>query len=266
MGERDGRNPEMMYQNVDLVKMGEVAARLPSFQKKEENAKEAVREAFARCKNPYLAISGGKDSVAMAGLVNEVAKELGRDFAMWAHLSDASFPGTEETIKATAEKLGREVILDWSPVSAFDVVGQGSKKQFGKHGYFFDAIKNFVETEKKDLAFIGVRAYESGRRMKAVRVHGMNFESTVPTYCKICYPLAWYKLEDVAATIVKYSLPIHPIYSKKWVSVYNNAWIRLGYATATDMLNKGTAVFLKLNYPEIYQKLEQAYPEVKNYI
>jgi len=254
----------MNFKNIDLVKMGKVAMQLSSFKKKEERAKQAIREAFERCKNPYLAISGGKDSVAMAGLVNEVAKEMRRDFVMWAHLSDASFPRTEDIIKLTAEHLGREVIIDWSPVSAFDVVGKGSKVQFGKRGYFFDAIKNFVESENKDLAFIGVRAYESKRRMKAARAHGMNFETNVPTYCKVCYPILWYKLEDVAATLVKYNLPIHPIYFKKCVN--GNTWIRLGYVTATDLLHQGTAVFLKLNYPELYKKLGEAFPEVKQYV
>ncbi len=252
-----------MY-SINLIEIGEVAMQLSSFKKKEDRAKQSIKDAFNRCENPYMAISGGKDSVAMAGLVNEVAKEMDRDFVLWGHLSDASFPATEEVIKLTGEKIGRKVIIDWSPVSAFDVVGRGSEVLFGKQGYFFDAIKNFVETEKKDLAFIGVRAYESKRRMKAVKVHGMNFESNVPTYCKICYPLAWYKLEDVAASIVKYDMPVHPIYFKKCID--KTTWIRLGYVTATDLLNKGTAVFLKLNYPEMYRKLAEAYPEVKNYV
>lgn len=46
-------------------------------------------------------------------------------------------------------------------------------KQFGKQGYFFDAIENCINTYNRNLSFIGVRAYESKRRMKAVKAHGM---------------------------------------------------------------------------------------------
>lgn len=248
---------------MDLLKLGRLAVRSASFQKKEQKAREAIKIAFERCNNPYLSISGGKDSVAMAGIVNDVARQLNRDFVMWAHLSDASFPGTEEVIKTTADRIGREVIIDWSPVSAFDVIGQGSIVRFGKKGYFFSAIEEFVLGEKKDLAFIGVRADESKRRKKAVIVNGMNFKTTVPAPCMVCYPLAWYTLNDVAATIVKYDLPLHPIYNKIAV---DNRDIRLGYVTARDLFNKGTAVFLKLNYPSLYNKLVKAFPEVKNYV
>src|SRR5690606_18113599 len=139
------------------------------------------KQAFSQCKRPYVAVSGGKDSIAMLGIVDDVAKELGRDFEIWAHLSDASFPGTEETIRETCRIIGREPIIDWSPVSAFDVIDQGSKQQFGKKGYFFDAIKNYVETNNRDLVFIGVRAQESARRRRAVRIHGQIFQTSVPS-------------------------------------------------------------------------------------
>ena len=219
-------------------------------------------EAFSLDERAYVAISGGKDSVALAGVVDEAARKAGRDFVLWAHVSDASFPGTVETIRATAERLGRRLVLDESPVSAFDVVGKQSRQAFGKTGYFFDAIRRFVEGEDRRLAFVGVRADESKRRRNACRTQGQIFRSNTPCRHTKCLPLAWFTIQDVAAAIMHYGLPIHPIYGK--ISLDNKA-IRLGYVTALDLAHKGTVAFLKLNYPELYNKLVAVYPEVSRY-
>jgi 3'-phosphoadenosine 5'-phosphosulfate sulfotransferase (PAPS reductase)/FAD synthetase len=247
-----------------LQELGELRLNMPVYRRRMEKAKETTRSAFMQCEKPYVAVSGGKDSIAMLGIVDDVAKEIGKDYEVWAHLSDASFPGTEETIREACQIIDREPIIDWSPVSAFDVVQKGSNQQFGKKGYFFDAIKSYVEANERDLVFIGVRAQESKRRTKAVRIHGQIFKTSVPSPITVCYPLAYFEIEDVAAAIIEYGLPFHPIYYKKDLEG-NPLNIRLGYVTAKDLLHRGTAVFLKLNYPELYNKLAQKWPEVRNY-
>jgi 3'-phosphoadenosine 5'-phosphosulfate sulfotransferase (PAPS reductase)/FAD synthetase len=254
---------------IDFLEMGKVWKNSKAFIKKFETACYYVEKAFKISKNPYLAISGGKDSIAMVGVVEEVAKRIGREYTLWGHISDASFPGTIETIEAVKTITDRKLIIDASERSAFEVLREKVEintqfdKQFGKKGYFFEAIKNNIINNDFDLAFVGVRAYESKRRMKAVKAHGHLFVSNVPIHCNVCYPLAWFKLEDVGAVIEKYNLPIHPIYSKKGVNSVQG--IRLGYLTATDLLHKGTATFIKLNYPEMFEKLIDVMPEIKNY-
>jgi 3'-phosphoadenosine 5'-phosphosulfate sulfotransferase (PAPS reductase)/FAD synthetase len=239
-------------------------ARLKSieFAKKEERAISAIREIFEKYKNISLSISGGKDSVAMLGIVNRVANEMQKDFVLWVHVSDASFPGTIETIKECSAITKRRLIIDESPVSAFDVIPEGEVRAFGKKGYFFSAIKKFVETNRIDAQFIGVRAWESKRRRKACFAHGQIFSTTVPTKCITCFPIAWYQVEDVSASIIKYGLPFHPIYSMKGDSTK----IRLGYVTAKDLLTKGTAHFIKNNYQELFNKLQKHFPEVRQYV
>jgi len=249
-------------ENYNLRKLGEIAVHTNTYKRARDKAIENAMAAFRISKKPYLAISGGKDSVAMAGIVNEAAKSIGRDYILWCHVSDASYPGTEETVIATGERLNRQVILDRSPVSAFDVVGQQSAKQFGKKGYFFEAIARFVRTGGYDLAFVGVRAAESARRKKAARVHGELFHSNIPTACWRSHPILWFHVEHVAAALIEFDLPIHPIYEKIAV---NNESIRLGYITALDLVHRGTVVFLRVNYPELYQKLITAYPEAAQY-
>ena len=42
-------------------------------------------------------------------------------------------------------------------------------------------------------------------------------------------------------------------------------FIHLGYITSRDLLDKGTAVFLQVNYPDIFNKLRKFFPDIGNY-
>jgi 3'-phosphoadenosine 5'-phosphosulfate sulfotransferase (PAPS reductase)/FAD synthetase len=247
-----------MEKNIDLRKIGPIMQGYPLHEKRILYAKNIIRKAFDSADKCYLALSGGKDSVAMAGLVNDVAIELNRDFALWAHISDASFPGTEETIREIADITDRKLILSASPVSAFDVIGRQSSVAFGKTGFFFNAISEIEQDH--DLAFVGVRASESKRRKKACKAKGPIFSKQKGL---VCYPLIWCDINDVAGIIHRYDLPIHPIYEKK--PIKDNA-IRLGYITSLDLFHKGTAFFLKQNYPDLYYKFVKAYPKALQYV
>ncbi len=248
-----------------LHEIGKISAKSLSFRRKLDTAKNIVRKALSLYTYPYVAVSGGKDSMAMLGIVDDVAAEMGIDFEVFSHLSDASFPGTEEAIVEAVDRLGRKAVLDWSPVSAFEVMGRpGSWTHLGKKGFFFKGIKNYVTSTGKDLAFVGVRASESSRRRRALRIKGSIFQTKTPSPITVCYPLAWFDVKDVAAAIVYYGLPIHPIYGKNPVGE-DPLNIRLGYVTAKDLLSHGTAVFIKVNYPDIYKKMASYWPEIRQY-
>lgn len=244
----------------DLRQVGKIHQHTAQFRLRREQAEHFTHEAFAQFQTPYLALSGGKDSVAMLGVVDSVARSMGRTFELWTHVSDASFPGTIETVRACAEKTGRPLILDESPVSAFDVIGQQSAQHFGKTGYFFDAVAKQCATH--DLVFVGVRAAESKRRKHASLAHGHLFETHIPAHHWKCHPLCWWDVKDVAAALAYYDLPIHPIYEKFPTDI---GAIRLGYATALDLIEKGTLVFLRKNYPLLFLKLIQARPELRRF-
>lgn len=226
-------------------------------------------ECFEKADRPYLALSGGKDSVAMAFIVNEAAKKCGKDFRMWAHISDASFPGTLETCKAVSEMTGRVLDIYESEKSSFSFIGNKKKQSFGKSGIFFDSVRDYARD--KDFVFVGVRAYESSRRMTAAKVHGQVFFSKSMGNVTVCHPILWFRLIDVAAALVEYNAPIHPIYRKAPIKDYMNSFaedsfIRLGYITSKDLLNEGTAVFLRVNYPDKFNELAQVYPEIRLWV
>lgn len=253
----------MQYErHSDLRAMGRIRRLMPEYRTRTTQAKIFINSAFSECHRPYVALSGGKDSVAMLALVADVARSLERDVVAWSHVSDASFPGTIETCIDACRAAGVRLILDESPVSAFDVVGRQSRQRFGKVGYFFGRIKEFVDTGGYDLAFVGVRAAESKRRRDACRAHGPLFWSETPTGCWRSHPLQWFSLEDVAAVLCEYGMPMHPIYDQ---APMGSMPIRLGYATSLDLLDRGTAVFMRRNYPALFRRLCDVYPPARNY-
>jgi 3'-phosphoadenosine 5'-phosphosulfate sulfotransferase (PAPS reductase)/FAD synthetase len=252
----------------EFVKIGQIRSKMLEYKRKKEAAIGISEKILNDSKSPYMAISGGKDSVAMAYIIGEAVKRTGKTVRIWGHVSDASFPGTVETIQEVSTRLSLPLDIYTSEVSAFSVFGKQSKQAFGKTGYFFDSVRNYAKD--KDVAFVGVRAAESKRRTKAAYANGRVFYSKSMGDVTVCHPILWYKLEDVAATLWEYDAPIHPIYEKMSLdSGFNcngeDKFIRLGYATSKDLLTKGTAMFIKVNYPDIFEKLRCAWPEISCY-
>lgn len=253
----------------DFLNVGRIQSKMVSYQRKKEKAIECCIKALEMSQSPYVSLSGGKDSVAMCYIVDEAARMLGKNFRIWTHLSDASFPGTEETCRKVAENLGRSWDVYRCETSAFDAIDGRYRAAFGKRGVFFDSIREYAAD--KDLSFVGVRASESKRRRKGANVHGQIFQSESMGNVIVCHPVLWFRLEDVAATLYEYQAPIHPIYAKASLDLGKNSqgeemFIRLSYITSKDLLNKGTAVFLKLNYPREFAKLCEAWPEIKRFV
>lgn len=252
----------------EFIEIGRLRSKTSNYKVKKASAIELCRQQLEYSKNPYVSLSGGKDSAAMCYLVNEAVKSCKKDFRIWSHISDASFPGTLETCRLIAQKLGRSLDV-YESSGAFEALKKAKKQSFGKSGVFFDSVRQYAAD--KDLSFVGVRAFESKRRMKSAQVHGQVFYSESMGEVMVCHPLLWFRLEDVAAAMYEYDIPIHPIYYKADIECQKNSlkedsFIRLSYVTSRDLLNKGTAVFLKYNYPEIYNMLQKAYPDIKQYV
>lgn len=249
------------------MERGRVNSRLTAYRRKKDEAMKVCTEQLAAHKAPYVALSGGKDSVAMAFLVDAAARSAGCDFTLWSHISDASFPGTEETCREVAERLGRHIDIYTSPFSAYDALDSKKRAAFGKTGVFFGSLREYAKD--KDLAFVGVRARESKRRTKAAKAHGMVFHSSIGDVT-VVNPLQWFTVYDVASLLYETDAPIHPIYKKFSIddgigSGGEPRFIRLSYITSRDLLDKGTAVFLKTNYPDKFNLLLRYFPEIGNY-
>lgn len=196
----------------EFLNCGQLQSKMRQYKDKKKRALDICCECLEKAEHPYLALSGGKDSVAMAFIVDEAARKCDKDFRIWSHISDASFPGTLETCKAVAKMTGRVLDIYESEKSAFSYIGNEKKQSFGKTGVFFDSVRDYARD--KDLSFVGVRALESKRRMNAAKIHGQIFYSKSMGDITVCHPLLWFRLVNIAAALVEYDAPIHPIYKK----------------------------------------------------
>ena len=252
----------------DFYEIGKIRSKSQVFLKKLNDSISICAEQLETHKFPYVALSGGKDSGVLTYVVNEAAKRAGKDYKIWSHVSDASFPGTVETINKIAESLDKTVDFYRSKYSAIETISETKEqRKFGKSGVFYNSVREYAKD--KDLSFVGVRASESKRRKKAANVHGWTFHSKSMGDVDVCYPILWFRLEDIAAATVMFNIPVHPIYEKQSINMGKNSngedyFIRLGYITSRDLLDKGTAIFIKLNYPDIFAKLQKSYPNIQN--
>lgn len=252
----------------EIFECGKLRSKMRAYQNKKLKAIDLCVEALESHADPYVALSGGKDSVAMAFIVNEAAEKCGKDFNLWVHLSDASFPGTEETCKMVSEMTRRNLDVSRCEQSAFELLTVDPVQAFGKSGVFFSEVRKYNKT--KDLAFVGVRAYESKRRMNAAKAHGSSFFSASMGDIDISNPIQWFDVYDVFAALYEFSAPIHPIYKMKSIDKGTNSngepyFIRLSYITSKDLWSRGTLTFIKLNYPEIYSKLIEYCPDASRF-
>lgn len=247
-----------------LKQLGNIHKDTRLFKRNLDRAINIALSALKIAKNPCVNISAGKDSIAMLAVVSEAAIKINKSFKAWIHISDASYPETIETAKKACELCDVELLISESPISAFSIDFSNEVKKFGKEGVFFSEIKKNIETNNFDVVFIGNRMHESKRRLKACLGNGAIYNTTVPTKHICCTPIMFYKLEDVAATIQYFNLPLHPIYEKWHDKGFDK--IRLGYITAQDLQEFGTIVFLKKNYPQIFNKLSKFNPNVRKYV
>ena len=252
-----------------ILQAARIRGKLASYRAKLEKSIQLCEDALASHKAPYVALSGGKDSVAMAYIVDEAARRCGRDFTLWLHASDASFPGTVETCQRVADQTGRRLDVSMCRTSAFDMLSMDRVRAFGKQGIFFDEVRRYAQD--KDLAFVGTRAAESKRRRSAAKAHGDSFYSRSMGDVDVVCPMQWFDLVDVFAAILHYNAPIHPIYYKIPVNTKDaNAngepqFIRLSYVTSRDLWDAGTLYFIKVNYPDLYARVIEHLPDASIY-
>ena len=250
-----------------FIECGKLRSQMLTYQRKKKKAIELCTNVLSAHTAPYVALSGGKDSVAMAFIVNDAAKKCGKDFRLWSHISDASFPGTEETCEKVSEMINRPLDISRSD-QAFEMLSVKDVTAFGKKGVFFSEVRRY--NQSKDVVFVGVRAGESKRRMNAAKAHGTVFRSESMGGISVVNPLQWFDVFDVAAALSEYNAPIHPIYHKIPVENGSNGngeplFIRLSYITSKDLWNRGTLVFIKINYPDIYARMLKYCPEISRY-
>lgn len=244
-------------------------SRLPVYKRRYAFSVNIAMEWLKQCENPYIAVSGGKDSVCVVHLVQSAAKQLDRPLApvMW-HDSGYEWPGSRLVI----ERLARQGLIDKLHIArpSEDVLelkrqqarGEISAKQKDQAA-LFGPVDELVKKEGFDGVALGLRQEESrGRRMDGM-IHG-------PIHRRKdgllrCNPISRWTWEDVFACAASHCLPLHPIYSAPLYQLENRGRIRLSWWLSTDHWRHGEIKWVRSVYPKIYAEIIRLIPEVSQY-
>lgn len=240
-------------------------ARLPLFKRRIDAAKAVALDWLRQCSRHYVACSGGKDSTAMLHLVAQVA---GGPVDVMFHDSGVEWPGAREAIDRLNEMgLIKELHVvrpsaDVLELKRRQASGEISAAQKDKLA-LFNPINDFVRLKGYRGVALGLRKGESAGRLMNRATRGLAY--TRNDGIMVCTPLGDWEWQDIYAYIALHALPLHPIYSAPLNGLEHRGRIRLSWWASTDNHRHGEIWWVKKNFPEIYQRLSAAIPEVGRY-
>lgn len=244
----------------------------------------------------YAGCSGGKDSVAMGGIL-ESCGALDCVPLVYAH-TPLTYPDTLETVQATAERLNADLhVVEPDDVEAHvDRVcrqWKTEKPQPGVEGYsvldLLRAIPADVDITSKEAmaaigrccasgnmciawmyeheyrgSFVGLRAAESKAREAYAKFHGAVYKHVTDDTWSVCPMLGW-SSDDVFAYLLERDLPIHPYYERAWglVGGEHPGRLRVDLGIVSENIaSHGALATVAKVYPEWWASLRRLRPEL----
>jgi 3'-phosphoadenosine 5'-phosphosulfate sulfotransferase (PAPS reductase)/FAD synthetase len=164
----------------------------------------------------YGSLSGGKDSVALAGLLVECKIEV-----PWCHAHTwLNLPDTLATVDAIADQLDLRLDLVESEedpsalLPGLDALEGQAMTDLCNRFSAGELLRQYCYLHGYDGHFDGCRADENKRtRGRLFRSRGPVWQSRVDRKWS-CSPLAWWSARDSFAFCVSRGLPIHPFYRR----------------------------------------------------
>jgi len=249
---------------IDRAEEYRLYAKLNCFTRRLEKTRLFITDCLSRCKNPYVAWSGGKDSTVMLHLVMEQRP----DIPALCVQSELDYPDNIEIVERATKELSVNLILLHPEASPWEIL----KKHGGPFGQvnvasseldkkcFYEPINRAVEQYGFDAVFLGLRAEESRARLMNRRVRGLSYRQKVGM--QVFTPLGDWTGRDVFAYLVTRNLPINQVYSKVKFHPEPER-IREGWWLPGDFsASRGSVAWLKYYYPDKYRELKEHFPEV----
>lgn len=227
-----------------------------------ETARKLIRVWLNRCEQPYVAFSGGKDSLVMLHLIRREAN-VPALFGDDEHL----YPGTEEMI-ARMSNLHRicgsvqhcEWYQSWSerpddlPEGAVWVDSDPDE----------GSIIHYAREHGFDGAAIGIRTEESGARTVHIRSQGKLFFACEKQVWQ-CAPIAGWSARDVWGYIVRHDLEYHPAYDVMAEEGIEMGRRRVGPFAPAYALDSALPI-LRRCFPDTFRQFANEYPEANRYV
>lgn len=230
-------------------------------------AKKTIASFVELCERPYIGLSGGKDSVALAAIARDIGVRL-----TVSQRDDFDFPGQTEHVEAVARSLDLDLhiirpkisVVGWLKAARLplDADIHSSTAQLSKD-VFYGLIKSWTKDQGADGAILGLRKGESHGRLMNRITHGLIYERK--DGMKICQPIADFEPIDVYAVILSRDLPLLPLYKAIGFKPEEPWRLREGWPVHATAGRWGYYTWLKLYYPSMYATVVDIFPEAKFY-
>lgn len=241
----------------------ELHAKTASYRRKVEAAQEIIGEALARLESPYIAFSGGKDSVVVLHLVRTLAPDT---VAVWSD-DEWNLPETTALVEATpnchriaARVAHAEWFTSWDTPNP--VLPTGT---IWVDAYANDGLQTYAHQQGYDGVFIGLRADENSRRNVHLRTFGQLYFAAKHGVWQ-CNPVAWWTVNDVWAYIHANHVPYNAAYDKLAAMGIPLDRQRIGPLAQARVLGYGQIAILKRGWPDLYNRFVARYPEASAYV
>jgi predicted phosphoadenosine phosphosulfate sulfurtransferase len=220
-------------------------ARSAGFARRLVEAEALIRAGLDVCQAPYVAFSVGKDSAVLAHLVMRVRPEVELRFIRWEE--SQYLDNYEEVLAAWEARCApRLVVLDLARDS-LAVRAAGRWEQLR-------------QVAPCDGYFIGLRAEESRKRRLTLRQHGALYQQASGLW-RVA-PLAWWRMDDVAAYIVQHDLPMLGTYHAEGLAARTSARVPRDHLNIREQALSA----LRQRDPGRWNQLRQLLPEVAGYL
>lgn len=243
-------------------KMDLLHSRTLEFRSVVASAQQTIHHALQHMKKPYISFSGGKDSLVMLHMILEQKQDL--PVIYWD--ADASYPDTDEFLN----RLAIQWKLDFKRIKTEPMLNI-----FRKYGINHPQIeeKTMIATVYRPIAklmkqyhfdgvFVGLREEESFGRRQLIKHKGQTFWNKYQHVTE-CLPVAYFRTEDIWAYITSRNLPYNSVYDHTAMCPRNE--IRVSYYCGESAREFGRFVWLKKEYPDLYNRFAAEFPEVREW-
>jgi len=244
-------------------------AKLPVFKRRIEKTQQIIERAMAMIKNPYTAISFGKDSMVLMHLLIQHNPNMPM---VWSDRgAEAELPATYPFIERVRDRYNLNLRIIKPEMSMFEIyrqyglpeIDEGITKAIVKEINLVRTFARYVQENGVDGYFQGLRADESRGRLMFAKNYGVMFKRSKDNLV-VCNPLLWWTARDIWAYIVINDIPYHPEYDNN--KFRDREFLRLSNWSGLYWAQEGRIAELKYYHPELFEIFASKFPEVKQFV
>ena len=226
--------------------------RLPSFQRKLERARALIADALRHSEHPYVAFSGGKDSLLVLALA---AAERPGIVAVWSD-DELEYADQPTYIPNVCEQLGATLLVTLGYTTHGGWFTPWSDRPYWREPHpdalhIGQRVETWMARQGYDCAFVGLRKSESTSRTAYLSAKGRLYRQRNGMWQ--CNPLAGWSTDEVWAAIAGLGLPYNPVYDRLAAIGVERELQRVG------PLPLAPGWILQRGWPEMYRDLVARY-------